>query len=48
MKCFATDDDPEAIKRRAMNDPEIQSILKDPVMQMILQQMQDNPKALKE
>jgi len=48
MKCFATDDDPEAIKRRAMNDPEIQGILKDPVMQMILQQMQDNPKALKE
>jgi len=48
LKCFNTDDDPEAIKKRAMSDPEVQDILKDPVMQMILQQMQERPQALKE
>jgi len=32
----------------AMQDPEIQGIMRDPVMQQILQQMQDDPSALKE
>lgn len=31
-----------------MQDPEIQQILSDPAMQLILQQMQENPGALRE
>ncbi|CAH3177665.1 unnamed protein product, partial [Porites evermanni] len=37
--------DPEEIKRRAQADPEIQDILSDPAMRMILEQMQEDPKA---
>jgi stress-induced-phosphoprotein 1 len=40
--------DPEAVKKRAMQDPEVQEILSDPAMQLILQQMQKDPKALQE
>lgn len=40
--------DPEETRRMAMNNPEIQEILKDPAMQMILQQGQADPKALRE
>lgn len=40
--------DPEEMRKRAMSNPEIQEILKDPAMQMILQQGQADPKALKE
>lgn len=48
-KCsMATSDDPEEIRKRAMNDPEIQSILTDPAMRIILEQMQSDPKALQE
>ena len=36
---------PEERRQRAMNDPEIQDILKDPAMRMILEQMQENPQA---
>ena len=39
---------PEAVRARAMNDPEVQSILADPAMQLILGQMQKDPKALQE
>ena len=46
-KCF-TNDDPEARRKRAMQDPEIQQIMGDPAMQMILQQMQENPGAIRE
>jgi len=38
--------DPEEVRKRAMADPEIQQILKDPAMRMILEQMQNDPKAL--
>ena len=31
-----------------MHDPEVQKILGDPAMQLILQQMQSNPGALRE
>lgn len=37
----------EALKR-AQNDPEVQKILADPVMQNILQQMQQDPSAARE
>ena len=32
------------MQQRAMADPEIQTILTDPVMRQVLQDMQDNPK----
>ena len=34
--------------KRAQNDPEVQQILADPVMQSILQQMQQDPSAARE
>jgi len=40
--------DPEEVKKRAMADPEIQQIVADPAMQMILEQMQNDPSALSE
>ncbi|TGZ55353.1 hypothetical protein CRM22_010410 [Opisthorchis felineus] len=47
MQTFTDDDDPEAARKRAMNDPEIASILSDPAMRLILSQMED-PTALRE
>ncbi|KAI5467472.1 hypothetical protein BGZ63DRAFT_449603 [Mariannaea sp. PMI_226] len=38
----------EQTRERLMNDPEIMSIMQDPVMQSILQQAQTNPAALQE
>jgi len=46
--CAMSDNDPESVKQRAMNDPEVQSILADPAMQLILNQMQSSPQALRE
>lgn len=43
-----TSEDPEEARKRAMDNPEVQEILKDPAMQMILQQGQADPKALHE
>lgn len=40
--------DPEEMRKRALNNPEVQEILKDPAMQLILQQGQSDPKALRE
>ncbi|XKL66599.1 hypothetical protein PGB90_010019 [Kerria lacca] len=37
---------PEEVRKRAMADPEVQSILRDPAMRLILEQMQNDPKAL--
>jgi len=39
---------PEEARKRAMGDPEIQTILRDPAMRLILEQMQNDPKALQE
>lgn len=39
---------PEEVRKRAMNDPEIQKILTDPAMRMILEQMQEDPNAIQE
>ena len=39
---------PDEVRKRAMNDPEVQTILKDPAMRMILEQMQSDPRALQE
>ncbi|EPZ32047.1 Tetratricopeptide-like helical domain-containing protein [Rozella allomycis CSF55] len=38
----------EEIVQNAMKDPEVQRIMTDPIMQNILQQMQSDPKALKD
>lgn len=46
-RCIGSDD-PEARRKAAMHDPEVQAILNDPAMQMILQQMQSQPEALRE
>lgn len=43
-----TSTDPEELRKRAMQNPEVQEILKDPAMQLILQQGQSDPKALRE
>ncbi|WAR18977.1 STIP1-like protein [Mya arenaria] len=40
--------DPEAVRKRAMENPEIQEILGDPAMRLILEQMQRDPSALKD
>lgn len=40
--------DREEVRRRAMGDPEVQSILSDPAMRLILEQMQNDPRALQD
>lgn len=45
---LAVSSDPEEVKQRALADPEIQSILADPAMRLILNQMQNDPKAMQE
>ncbi|XP_046849582.1 stress-induced-phosphoprotein 1-like [Xenia sp. Carnegie-2017] len=40
--------DPEEVKRRAMADPEVQDILRDPAMRLILEQMTENPGAIQD
>lgn len=40
--------DPAQLRARAMGDPEVQSILRDPAMRIILEQMQSDPKALQD
>lgn len=39
---------PQEVGKRAMADPEVQQILKDPAMRVILEQMQNDPKAIHE
>lgn len=39
---------PQEVWKNAMSDPEVQQILKDPAMRMILEQMQNDPNAVKE
>lgn len=45
---FSANSDPEEVRKRAMADPEVQQILKDPAMRMILEQMQNDPRALQD
>ncbi|XP_018014215.1 stress-induced-phosphoprotein 1 [Hyalella azteca] len=45
---MAANSDPEEIRKRAMADPEVQQILRDPAMRLILDQMQNDPKALQD
>jgi hypothetical protein len=54
VKCYAglnelhNSSNREETLKRAQSDPEVQSILADPAMQMILKQMQENPAAAQE
>jgi stress-induced-phosphoprotein 1 len=41
-------DDPEEVRKRAAADPEIQQIIGDPGMRLILEQMQNEPQALRD
>lgn len=42
------DEDPSKARERALNDPEIQEILRDPSMRLILEQMSQDPGAVQE
>jgi len=42
----AVHSNPEEARKKAMNDPEVQAILRDPAMRLILEQMQTDPRAL--
>ncbi|XP_046663627.1 stress-induced-phosphoprotein 1 [Homalodisca vitripennis] len=44
----AANSNPEEVRKRAMGDPEVQAILRDPAMRLILEQMQSDPKALQD
>jgi stress-induced-phosphoprotein 1 len=43
-----SNENPEEVRKRAEADPEIQQILGDPGMRSILEQMQNDPQALRE
>jgi len=45
---MALHSNPEEMRKRAMADPEIQAILGDPAMRIILEQMQNDPRALQD
>lgn len=48
-KCtLAQNSNPEEVRKRALQDPEIQGILGDPAMRLILEQMQTDPKAVQD
>jgi hypothetical protein len=44
----AVNSNPEEVRKRAMADPDIQAIMRDPAMRLILEQMQNDPRALQE
>ncbi|PSN52087.1 Stress-induced-phosphoprotein 1 [Blattella germanica] len=45
---MAVNANPEEVRKRAMADPEVQAIMRDPAMRVILEQMQNDPKALQD
>lgn len=45
---MAVHSNPTEVRQRAMGDPEVQEILRDPAMRLILEQMQSDPKAVQE
>jgi len=44
----SNDEDPEKARERALQDPEVQEILKDPGMRLLLEQMSQDPSAARE
>lgn len=47
-RACATNSDPEEVRKRAMQDPEVQEILRDPAMRLILEQMQTDSRAVQD
>ncbi|XP_067010003.1 stress-induced-phosphoprotein 1 isoform X2 [Anabrus simplex] len=45
---MAVNANPEEVRKRAMADPEVLAIMQDPAMRLILEQMQNDPKALQD
>lgn len=45
---MAVNSNPEEVRKRAMADPDVQAIMRDPAMRVILEQMQNDPKALQD
>jgi len=45
---ISVNSNPEEVLKKAMADPEVQQILKDPAMRLILEQMQSDPRAVQE
>lgn len=45
---LAVHSNPAEVRQKAMADPEVQEILRDPAMRMILEQMQSDPKAVQD
>jgi len=45
---MSTDEDPEKARENALKDPEVQEILRDPAMRMLLEQMSNEPGAVRE
>ncbi|KAL5105909.1 Stress-induced-phosphoprotein 1 [Taenia crassiceps] len=48
LRCMSSEPDEESARQRAANDPEVQAILSDPAMRLILNQMSEDPSALRE
>jgi stress-induced-phosphoprotein 1 len=48
QKSFEERNDPEKVRERVAKDPEVREIMSDPSMRLILEQMQQNPNALKD
>ncbi|KIH49531.1 tetratricopeptide repeat protein [Ancylostoma duodenale] len=47
--CFrSNDEDPEKARERALEDPDVQAILRDPGMRLLLEQMSQDPGAVRE
>jgi len=46
--CSETSANPEEVRKKALEDPEIRQILADPAMNLILEQMSQDPKAVRE
>lgn len=44
----SNNEDPETVRERALRDPEVQEILKDPGMRLLLEQMSQDPGAIRE
>lgn len=46
--CMESSANPEEVRKKALEDPEIRQILADPAMSLILEQMSQDPKAVRE
>lgn len=47
-KSYEERNDPDKVRERVAKDPEVREIMSDPSMRLILEQMQQDPNALKD